>query len=128
VKWIGILFSPQQISTSDDKPNEVIMQIGQLSASSTVAPTGTVVPERTSAEREANQHIASAVKTLNDSQLAGSNREFSIAIDPQSRRPVVQILDTDTHEVIDQIPSKYILDVAASLNAESASNIAANGR
>lgn len=104
------------------------MQIGQLPASNTAAPTGSAVPDRTNTAREANQNIASAVKTLNDSQLAGNNREFSISIDPQSKQPVVQIVDSETHEVIDQIPSKYILDVAASLNAENASIITAAGR
>jgi uncharacterized FlaG/YvyC family protein len=104
------------------------MPIGPISANIPLAPATTALPERTTKEREATQNVVAAVKTLNQSQIAGTDREFSISIDPQSKRPVVQIVDSATREVIDQIPSKYILDVAASLANENSSNPLTDGR
>jgi uncharacterized FlaG/YvyC family protein len=122
------IFFSQIILDSADKTIEVIMQIGPASTAIQIAPATAVVAERSAKEREAHQSLAAAVNKLNQSELAGTNREFSISIDPQSRRPIIQIVDSATREVIDQIPSKYILDVAASLTVESSSNIPATGR
>jgi flagellar protein FlaG len=111
-----------------DKSTEGFMQIGPISANIPLAPATTALPERTAQEREAAQNVVAAVKTLNQSQIAGTDREFSISIDPQSKRPVVQIVDSTTREIIDQIPSKYILDVAASLTDQNSSNLLSDGR
>jgi uncharacterized FlaG/YvyC family protein len=35
--------------------------------------------------------------------------------DPQTRRPVIQIVDQDSGEVIDQIPSETVLQLAQEL-------------
>ena len=71
----------------------------------------------------ANREVASAVQTLNQNGSAGAGREFSIAIDGKTRVPVVRIIDSKTNELIEQIPSQYILDLAEQIKQETASNL-----
>jgi uncharacterized FlaG/YvyC family protein len=70
----------------------------------------------------AHRDVATAVQTLNQNGTAGPGREFSIAIDGKTRVPVVRIVDKVTNELIEQIPSQYILDLAQQINQETSSN------
>ena len=69
------------------------------------------------------REVATAVQTLNQNGSAGAGREFSIAIDGKSKLPVVRIVDSNTNELIEQIPSQYILDLARQLDQETSSNL-----
>lgn len=83
------------------------------------------IPTATSATPAAapiNREVASAVQTLNQNGTAGPGREFSIAIDGKTRVPVVRIVDSVTNELIEQIPSQYILDLAQQIKLETSSN------
>ncbi len=90
-----------------------------------VSPPG---PAAQVASRPANREVAGAVQTLNQNGSAGPGREFSIAIDSKTKVPVVRIVDSKTNELIEQIPSQYILDLAQQINQETASNSSAEGR
>jgi uncharacterized FlaG/YvyC family protein len=70
----------------------------------------------------ATREVASAVQTLNQNGTAGPEREFSIAIDVKTKIAVVRIVDTNTNELIEQIPSQYVLDLAQQINQETSSN------
>jgi uncharacterized FlaG/YvyC family protein len=50
--------------------------------------------------------IVTAVHELNKSELMGQGRQLSFTRDPETRRPVIQIIDQSTGDVIDQIPSE----------------------
>jgi uncharacterized FlaG/YvyC family protein len=52
-----------------------------------------------------------AVKAVNQAGLFGQN-ELTFVIDPKTRRTVVRIVNRETREVVDQIPEKYVLDLA----------------
>jgi uncharacterized FlaG/YvyC family protein len=71
----------------------------------------------------ANREVATAVQTLNQNGTAGPGREFSIAIDGKTKVPVVRIVDSNTNELIEQIPSQYILDLAQQINQETSSTL-----
>ena len=89
-----------------------------------VSPAPTVpVPSKT-----ASREIATAVQTLNQNGLAGQDREFSIAIDAKTKVPVVRIVDSNTRELIEQIPSQAILDLAQQIAQETTSNSEPGGR
>lgn len=62
-----------------------------------------------------NRQLAGAVQALNDAGAAGSGREFSFSIDPQTKQAVVRIVDANTRELVEQFPSQYILNVAQEL-------------
>ena len=70
----------------------------------------------------ANRDVATAVQTLNQNGTAGPGRAFSIAIDGKTRVPVVRIVDSVTNELIEQIPSQDILDLAQQIKQETSSN------
>ena len=78
--------------------------------------------------RAANSQVRSAVDTLNQFQTAGAGREFSISIDSKTKQPVVRIVDSATRELLEQIPSQSILDLAQELSAHLASNNTDLGR
>jgi len=56
--------------------------------------------------------VAGAVRTLNESGIAGTGREVTFSLDPTTRIPVVKVVDKDTQEVITQWPSDYALRLA----------------
>lgn len=68
-------------------------------------------PERVSEQRE----LIRAVHALNATDLFGENRELSFAMDRDTKRPVIRIVDRDTREVIQQIPPEYALRLAEEL-------------
>jgi uncharacterized FlaG/YvyC family protein len=45
----------------------------------------------------------------------GEGRQLTFTRDPETRRPVIQIVDQNTGEVLDQIPSATILELAQQL-------------
>ncbi len=98
------------------------MQIGAIGPTPPTSLASASAPEFTAKERETRKNVDAAVNTLNQAQIAGPDREYSISIDPQTKQPIVQIVDSSTKEVLDQIPSKYILDVAHSITAQIVSN------
>ena len=77
-----------------------------------VPPTPEFAPNPNAA---ANRELSRAVRTLNGAGTAGPGRQFSFSIDPQTRRGVIRIVNASTHELIEQIPSEYVLRVAQAL-------------
>lgn len=86
-----------------------------LAARTTNTPPETFPPE--------NRTLARAVRVLNQAGAAGPAREFTFTVDPITKKPVIRIVNADTHELIEQIPSEYILEVAQDLgkNIQSSS-------
>ena len=64
--------------------------------------------------------LATAVQKLNESPLIPDNRELSMSIDPKTKIPVVRVLDSTTHEILDQLPAEYVLRVTAFLESQVA--------
>jgi len=48
--------------------------------------------------------VARAAAKINASGFLGADLEVSLAIDAQTRRPIVRVVDAVTHDVIEQIP------------------------
>ena len=78
------------------------------------------------AAREETRQVAVAVQKLNENVYSGPTRELTIALDPKTRRPLVRIVDKATGEVVQQIPSEYVLRMAqeAKERLKQASNLA----
>jgi len=68
-------------------------------------------PQTTSTPLPSSGDIQSAVKELND-KLSNENRNLNFSIDEESGRTVVQVRDTESGEVIKQIPPEEILKIA----------------
>lgn len=59
--------------------------------------------------------LREAIAIVNQSELLGFDRELRFSRDPQSRLGVVQVLNRSTGEVIVQIPSEFVLNLAQQL-------------
>jgi flagellar protein FlaG len=59
--------------------------------------------------------MAQAVKAVNGAKLFGLDSELSFAMDRESKRLVVRLVDKKTRHVIRQIPAEEVLRQAASL-------------
>jgi flagellar protein FlaG len=62
---------------------------------------------------EAQQAVVAAVRALNKSELLGSDRELQFARDSQTQKMVIQIVDSQSGDVLDQIPSEQVLRIMA---------------
>ena len=77
------------------------------------------VPGEPAAPRQPAQDqrvLIQAVRAVNAAELFGQNNELTFIVDRATRRAVVRIVDKQTHEVVDQIPSEYVLRMAEELN------------
>lgn len=59
--------------------------------------------------------VIAAVHEMNRSELMGEGRQFLFTRDPSTRRPVIQIIDQSTGDVLDQIPPETLLQLAEQL-------------
>jgi len=84
-----------------------LQPLSQLGAAQSVPPTA----EQLAAHRE----IVTAVAAVNKAELLGQDNELAFTMDRESRRPVIQIVDRRTKEVLEQIPPEYVLGAAANL-------------
>lgn len=90
--------------------NSVNPALDVAGASLAVGPS----PIATTAEqRQFNQSIAEAVRTVNDSGYPGSDREVTFSVDQATRLAVVKVVDISTNEVLEQWPPEYLLQIAA---------------
>jgi flagellar protein FlaG len=63
-----------------------------------------------------NRQVLQAAKTVNDSGVLGKN-ELVFIVDRQTHRPVLRLVDRDTHQVVSQIPPEYVLRLAQDLGS-----------
>ncbi len=81
-----------------------------------------ILPEppatETAVQPDQTRQLAQSVQRLNGSSLVPDGREFSLSLDPKTKLPVVRVMDTTTHDVIEQVPAEYILSLTASLELE----------
>ena len=66
-----------------------------------------------------NRAIVQAVQALNASGKLGDSGELVFSLDPKTRRPVIQVVDRITGEVLQQIPNRRILRMAQDLKIPS---------
>jgi hypothetical protein len=60
-----------------------------------------------------NRDLIRSVQGIDASELFGDGRELTFAMDPDTKRPVVRVVDQQTQEVVWQSPPEYLLRMAA---------------
>jgi flagellar protein FlaG len=75
-------------------------------SSNTTASTGNDVSVR---------QVISAINEVNKSELMGEGKQLNFTRDPDTHRPVIQIVDQNTGEVLDQLPPESIVRLAEQL-------------
>jgi uncharacterized FlaG/YvyC family protein len=86
--------------------------ISPISASTPAAPEPVPPPRSAPQDRTLNAALSGAVQSLNEAGYAGTGREISLSFDPATRRPVIEVVDTETNKVLIQWPSAYVLELA----------------
>ena len=70
-------------------------------------------PSTTPTEQKISQpEMIEAVKAVNEAGLFGQQYELTFAMDRRSSRPLLRLVDRNTHEVVRQIPPEYVLRLA----------------
>jgi len=62
-----------------------------------------------------NRELIRNVKEVDAAALFGEGSELSFARDPETKRPVVRVINRQTGEVMWQAPPEYLLQVARTL-------------
>jgi uncharacterized FlaG/YvyC family protein len=86
------------------------MEIGPLQKDSqniAIAPVS-ATPETAARNRE----LIQAVKAVNAAQHFGMDNELTFVMDRHTQRPVIRVVNLRTKEVIQQIPPRYLLELA----------------
>lgn len=92
------------------------MEIGRINPM-TELPALSVVQPLSPQQRVEQNQLVQAVKSVNEAQLLGEGRELTFALDRQTKKPVLRIIDKETKEVVRQIPPEYVLRLADELQA-----------
>ena len=93
------------------------MEIGSLQKDTqnlAVAPVSTT-PEIAAQNRE----LIQAVKSVNAAQHFGMDNELTFVMDRHTQRPVIRVVNSKTKEVIQQIPPRYLLELAKQTRGSS---------
>jgi uncharacterized FlaG/YvyC family protein len=67
---------------------------------------------------EEQRSLIQAVKAVNGAALFGQDNELTFVIDRTSHRPAVRIVNKTTREMVAQIPSQTVLELAATIKGK----------
>lgn len=73
-------------------------------------------PGKPAVQEPSAQQLQSAVGAINQAMQV-SNRNLRFSVDTETKESVVQVVDTETGELIRQIPSEQALAIASSIDA-----------
>jgi uncharacterized FlaG/YvyC family protein len=77
-----------------------------MSPTTTSTPSNSDIPVR---------QVIAAIHDVNKSELMGEGRQVSFTRDPDTHKPVIQIIDQSTGEVLDELPPESFLKLAEQL-------------
>jgi len=87
---------------------------------------GSVVPQTAEQElpnigstrdqRQLRVEVSNAARRLNEAGYAGEGREITFSLNPDTRRPIIKVVDIDTREVVQEWPSDFLLKLVENLN------------
>ena len=63
------------------------------------------------------REIITALKALNKTELFGDGQELTFLLDRDTQRPIIQLIDRESREVVRQIPPEYVLRAAEELRS-----------
>jgi uncharacterized FlaG/YvyC family protein len=90
--------------------------ISPISSVSPATPQTALTPAPRPQDQALNAALSGAVWSLNEAGYAGTGRQITLSFDPASRRPVIEVVDSETNKVLLQWPSAYVLELAHEQN------------
>jgi flagellar protein FlaG len=92
--------------------SEVFMSVGAVQASS-------FHPEASAITRQPDPKVVQqAVAAVNNAGVLGDGTEITYSVDPGSNKLLVRLVDSNTHEVLRQVPTEYVLRLARQLQTK----------
>ena len=73
-------------------------------------------------DRARTQAVVSAVRVINESGIAGPDRQVTYSTDSATRELVIKVVDKQSREVLVQWPSEYALNIAQQYQKEQSRN------
>jgi uncharacterized FlaG/YvyC family protein len=116
--WIQYLkktFIPSQAPT-DKHLKEAAMQIG-LNPSVYTEKYSSPSQPGGQAQLAERREVVKAVRELEKTPIAGDGNELRLALDRDTKRPVVRIVNRETGELIQQFPTEEVIRLAQRLKA-----------
>lgn len=89
------------------------MDISPINSVGAGAPVSNISAPRV--HDQATRQVVTAVREVNKSELMGEGRQLTFSRDPQTRQPVIKVVDQNTGDVIEQLPSEVVLRMAQNL-------------
>ncbi len=110
---------------------EIGMNISSVAQASIATPaiggsdrgSSVVSPQQAAQQRV----LAKAAGTINASQVLGPNNELTFVIDQATHVAVARVVDQTTQEVVMQVPSEYVLQMAAAIEQQEQKQAAEAG-
>ena len=101
-------------ATSSNSPKQPVVALPG-GGSSGVEPARQILPAgKADTSEPTSEEVRVAVEKLN-TQVQNLQRDLSFSVDESSGRTVVRVLDSETKEVVRQIPSEEVLKLAQQL-------------
>ena len=94
------------------------MNVSDVGFSSYLATTARATAPAQPQAAAAQRQVAQAARAVNQSGSLGRN-QIVFAVDSDTGQRVVRIEDRDTHDVVQQIPPEYLLELARNLHDPS---------
>lgn len=72
-------------------------------------------PAAVAPQQPSTEQLKSAVANINKA-MQQSNQSLEFSVDPNTKTPIVKMMDTETGKVISQFPSEQVIAIAQSID------------
>jgi hypothetical protein len=103
------IFGAADKNTKREDMSQITLIPGLASTAVAIVPA----PDPGTEARALNRSVSAGVQAVNDAGYLGDGREVTVSVDQETKRPVIQVVDTSTKEVLQQWPPEYLLQIAA---------------
>lgn len=100
-----------------------VSSIGYSNFAATTPTIGVSGPAPMGQAAENQRQLTQASRVVNQSGILGQN-QIVFTIDSQTNQRVVRIENRETHDVVQQIPPEYVLELAQNLHSASSETTA----
>jgi flagellar protein FlaG len=104
------------LNTISNSGNSTPLPAAPQGAPVAAAKAPAIVPEPTPQQQPRREQVQRAVESMKELVQAKAPNSLSFSIDDESGKTIVRVSDAQTGEMIRQIPSEELLEIARSLD------------
>lgn len=117
----GVNRLPAQSLTTAETSAPPPSEIGSSSRQDETVVNGSLVPPTKESEDDNQAKISQAVAEINEF-VQNIQRSVHFSVDDESGKTVIRVVDRETNELIRQIPTEEVLNIARSLEEQITAN------